>query len=318
MVTPAKTVAVTGSSGYIGSRLLRELEEESLGQMVALDTKPLTLPIHDIFARRQDVNEPIHDILRQHRVTTVVHLAALPNPSQERRDARPTMDSNLRTFQAVLESCSLARVEHVVFLSAHSVYGVLQDTPVPLTEDAPLRPNPDHALAYEKYLSEYAAREFQAQHPEIVLTVLRTAPVLGPGAHPSLSQIFSCPNPVKVGWRDIPFQFLHEDDLARAITEVVKRQTSGVFNLAGEGVAFFSEILESLPRDVQRCPRMLVYPAVGLTWGLGLQRKCHVSQLDFLRYPALLSTGKLKHALDYRTRYTSLETLTSFVNSALL
>ena len=38
MVADNKVVAVTGASGYIGSRLLRELEEENLGKLVAIDT----------------------------------------------------------------------------------------------------------------------------------------------------------------------------------------------------------------------------------------------------------------------------------------
>ena len=317
MASPAKRVAVTGSSGYVGSRLLRELEEERLGRLLALDTKPLALPIHGIVARRQDVQQPIHDLLRQNGVTTVVHLAASPNYGQPRRESLLTTDSNLRTLRAVLDSCSRAGVQHIVFLSAHAVYGVHQNNPVPLTEDAPLRANADHPAAHEKYLSERVLQEFEMEHPYIGLTVLRTPPVLGPGAPPNLSQIFYCPRPVKVGAGDAPFQFLHEDDLARAITAVIKNETHGVFNLAGEGVAFFSEIADALPEKVPRWPRFPACEMVRLSWNLGLQRSRSVSQFDFLQYPLVLSAGKLKHALDYRTRYTSLETLDSFVNSAL-
>ncbi len=311
-------VAVTGSSGYIGTRLLRELEEAQLGRLVALDKKPLALPIHGILARRQDVQQPIQDILRQNGITTVVHLAASPNYGQPRRESLLTTESNLRTLRAVLESCSWAGVKHVVFLSGHSVYGVHPNNPLPLTEDAPLRVNDDHPATREKYLAEQVIQEFEMDHPYIGLTVLRTPPVLGPGAPPNLSQIFYCPHPLKAGTGDLPFQFLHQDDLARAMTAIIKNKTHGVFNLTGEGVAFFSEISEALPEKVPRWPRFPVYQAVHLTWKLGLQRSRHVSQLDFLQYPLVLSTGKLKHALDYQTRYTSLETLNSFVNSTLM
>ena len=195
-------VAVTGSSGYIGTRLLRELEEAQLGRLVALDKKPLALPIHGILARRQDVQQPIQDILRQNGITTVVHLAASPNYGQPRRESLLTTESNLRTLRAVLESCSWAGVKHVVFLSGHSVYGVHPNNPLPLTEDAPLAgqrrppPLPGRNTSPSRFI-----QEFEMDHPYIGLTVLRTPPVLGPGAPPNLSQIFYCPHPLKAGTR---------------------------------------------------------------------------------------------------------------------
>ncbi len=65
-------------------------------------------------------------------------------------------------------------------------------------------------------------------------------------------------------------------------------------------------------------PAFVAYPAVSLTWRLGLQRDKTTAQLDLVRYPLLLSTGKLKQATGYRPLYTSLEALTAFVNGVLV
>ncbi len=63
-------VAVTGASGYIGTSLLQNLEEEGAQRkLVAIDINPLPFPIHNITVHRQDVTESIEDVLRRNRVT---------------------------------------------------------------------------------------------------------------------------------------------------------------------------------------------------------------------------------------------------------
>jgi nucleoside-diphosphate-sugar epimerase len=47
----------------------------------------------------------------------------------------------------VLDAASAAGVTHVVVLSTAMVYGAWGNNPVPLTEDAPLRPDPSLVYA---------------------------------------------------------------------------------------------------------------------------------------------------------------------------
>ena len=44
-----------------------------------------------------------------------------------------------------------------------------------------------------------------------------------------------------------PFQFLHEDDLARILAIIIQRGIAGVFNVAVEGVGFYREVAEFIP-----------------------------------------------------------------------
>ena len=323
MTGTSKTVAVTGASGYIGTRLLRELEKRGDGRLVALDTRPLALPVHNIVARRKDVSRPIDDILQQHRVSTLVHLASATSPDGDAGEGDSTTNTNLLMLESVLHSCERAGVNNVVFLSSHLVYGVWPDNPIPLTEDSLLRPNKDYPPSNERFLCEGAVQKYALRHPESRLAVLRTPPVLGPTSPPDPSRIF--PIAVRPGRRPrgIPFQFLHEDDLARAITTVVDRQTAGTFNLAAEGIAMYSEIAEALhpgPKTKRRVPGLGTHglPPVDLPQIPRLERTDGFRQRDVLKHPIILSTGKVKHVLGLRARYSSLETLTSFVNAALV
>jgi UDP-glucose 4-epimerase len=316
-----KIVAVTGASGYIGSRLLQELEEEPeevLEKLIAFDLKPLSAPIHNIAVYRRDVGRPIDEALRRHRVTTLVHLAFTKNRGRNRREVREIREANLRTLHNVLDSCLRGGVRHIIYLSSHTVYGAHPNNPIPLTERAPLRPSPDFPFGYDKFLSDQILDAFAERHQDTKITILRPSTVLGPSASQDISRIFLYPRPMGVCGYDPPFQFLHEDDLARILAIIIKRGMPGVFNVAGEGVAFYQEIAELIPSPIKCLPALLAYPLVKLTWELGLQRSINTAELNLMHYPVLLSTGKLEQATGYRPRYTSLEAVTAFVNSVLI
>lgn len=318
MVAENTVVAVTGASGYIGSRLLRELEEENLGKLVAIDTRPPPVPIHNIAVYRRDVNTSISDLLRQHRVTTLVHLAFSQRRSRNRREARDTSEENEQALRSVLDSCVRSGVRHFIYLSSHTVYGSRPDNPIALTEQAPLRPVPEFSFGYDKFSAEQVLGGFTDEHQDTRVTILRCCSVLGPGANRDVSRIFLEPRPIRVWGYNTPFQFLHEDDVARVLTNIIHRRIDGVFNLAGEGVAFFQEVSEMLPGRILSLPKFLAYPLVKVTRGIGLQRSITTAELDLIRYPTLLSTAKLGMATGYRARYTAVEAVTSFVNSVLI
>jgi len=317
MVETAKVVAVTGSSGYIGSRLLQQLEEENLEKLVAFDTRPPRDPVHNIAVYRQDVGKPIDNILRRHRVNALVHLAFVRSRGRQRREVREARESNLRTLHSVLESCTRAQVGHVIYLSSHAVYGAHRDNPVPLTELAPLRPMLDFPLSYDKFLCDQVVQSFAERRPETKVTILRASPVLGPSAPKDASRIFGVARPLGVWRHNPPFQFLYEDDLARILAVAIQRAIAGIFNIAGDGVAFYQEIKKLIPHPLHCMPASLAYPLTGCGWGLGLQRHRSTADLDFMRYPVILGTAKMAHATGYRLEYTSLEAVTAFANSVL-
>ena len=104
MTTPAQTVAVTGASGYIGACLLRHLEEkEEINKLVAIDSRPLPFPFHNVAAFRRDVTQPIDDAPLDHQVSTVVHLAFANPLVRSRREVNLVQETNLNALTGVLE-----------------------------------------------------------------------------------------------------------------------------------------------------------------------------------------------------------------------
>jgi UDP-glucose 4-epimerase len=319
MEQTSKVIAITGAAGYIGRRLLQELEQNwAHRKLVAFDTKPLAFPIHNVAAYRQDVTEPIDGSLYGRRVTTLVHLAFNASAGRNRREVAAIRQSNLDALRSVLVSCARARVRHFIFLSSHTVYGAHRDNPIPLTDDAPLRPLADFPYGYDKFVSEDLIREFAAQNQDLKVTILRPCIVLGPNAQNSISKGLFRRVLLGVLGYNPPLQFLYEDDLARVLAIIIGREVPGVFNVAGEGVVFYRELAAIIKSRLLSLPAFLAYPAAQLTWNLGIQRDSTASGLDLVRYPIMLDTSKLRRATGYRFWHTSLETLSSFTNSCLL
>ncbi len=312
-------VAVTGAAGYVGSRLLQKLDENPQHrQIIAFDARPLAFPIHNVAAYRKDVSESIEETLLHHQVTTLVHLAFDPTRGRNLARVAAIRQSNLAALRAVLDSCVRARLRHFIYLSSYTVYGPHQDNPVPLRDDAPLRPLPDFPYGYDKYLAEQMIEEFTSAHPEIKVTVLRSCIVLGPNAESPISKALFRPLLLGVLDYNPPLQFVYEDDLARIIAIVMDQELPGVFNVAGDGVVFYSEMADVIESRLISLPAILAYPLVQLTWNLGIQLESTASGLDLVRYPMVLDTGKLRQATGYRFWHTSQETLTAFANSCLL
>ena len=319
MTDDTKAVAITGASGYIGSRLLRRLEdEEGIRKLVAIDVHSPTEPIHNMAAYRMDVAEPIDSALLAHRVTTLVHLAFITQPGRNRREVNSIRQTNLDTLRSVLESCVRAGVNHVVYLSSYTVYGAHPDNPIPITDSAPLRPLPDFAYGYDKYLSEQILQEFQEQHPDIAVTILRSCVVLGPSANNYVAKAFFRPWLLGVWNHNPPMQFVYEDDLARVLTIVVQQRLAGVFNVAGDGVVFYREIAEMIGSRLLMLPAFLAVSLTQLTWNLRIQVDSPGAGMALVKYPIVLSTGKLHEVTGYRFWHTSLETLTAFTNANLV
>ena len=319
MTQSSQVVAVTGASGYIGALLLQKLEDQGdLRKLVAIDLNPPPLPIHNIAVYRQDVTEPIDELLEAHHTSTLVHLAFIAERGINRREVISNREANLKALKSVLYSCRRARIKHFVYLSSHTVYGAHPDNLVPLPDGAPLRPSPEYPYAYDKFLSEQMIQEFAEQHPEIKVTVLRPCVVLGPNADNYVTRTFFRPWLLAVQDYNPPLQFLYEDDLARVLTIIIKQGIPGVFNVAGEGVVFFREMAEIVKSKLIELPAFLGYPLVRLTWRLRLQRYSTAAGLDLVRYPIVLSTSKLRHTTGYRFWHTSRDALESFTSSCLL
>jgi nucleoside-diphosphate-sugar epimerase len=246
-----RTIVVTGASGFVGRRVVGLLAGEASGaRVIGIDLVP---PALDVDAETRSAAAVYHllDLARSPRerllaafdgADTVLHLAwshaepGGPISPDDRAGASPNLDS----LRRVLEVADQAGVRTLVHLSSSTVYGAWPDNPVPLPEDAALRPNPGFGFAVEKAEAERVIAEWADEHPTVAVAVLRPAvtvgmaPVVG-SAGPALNQALGGTRGPRQDDGGRPMQFLHVDDLAGAVMAAREKGLRGVYNVAPDG-----------------------------------------------------------------------------------
>lgn len=185
----------------------------------------------------------------------------------------------------------------VVYTSSAMVYGAWPNNPVPLTEDAPMRPNPGFAYATAKAESERVALEWREANADARLAVLRPVTVLG-GDDDRLTHLLRDVLPAGVADPIPAVQYLHGDDLADAVVLACMAELDGVFNVAPDGWMSEEEAkaLSAGPVRV-RLPRRL-QPVLG--------PDVPKDVLPYLLHPWVVANDRLR-AEGWRPRYSSEE-----------
>lgn len=316
---PPKTlrVAVTGATGYIGSRLVTALAERGdVERVVAIDVKPLTglLPpkVHVVV---QDVTRPLDQLFVEEGVQQVMHLAFVLNSSRNRNTARMV---NVGGTSSVLRACALAGVQHIVYLSSTSVYGAHPDNPQAITEEQPARPVPGFAYSEDKVAAEKLLIDYAKVSPKTCVTILRSSVVMGPHARNFIADALMRPRMVGVTGADPPMQFFHEDDLVALLEHVLRQPKPGTFNIGSQDTVRYSEMVGMSGRKVTWLPAWLLYPLINAMWVLRLQNDSPACGVDFIRWPWVASTEKLRQEYRFMLKHTSRETVEAFLREQLV
>jgi nucleoside-diphosphate-sugar epimerase len=320
------TVAVTGPTGTFGSGLVPLLQDEPrVERVIGLARRPFDPAERGwtkMTYRRGDVRDT--DTLREAfaDADVVVHLAFLITGNASRQTARAiNVDGTLGVFRAAAE----VGARRFVYASSIAAYGFHRDNPIGMTEDWPVRPAARLFYAQEKAEIEELLAAEAAEHPELAVYLLRPPVVLGPntlGAKDLLPGPLAplarrlaeaanrrLPVPVPVVVPTIPVQFVHEDDVGRALLLcVLGAGPPGPYNIAGDGVLTAVDVAReygALPIPVPAAPAELAARAI--------------SRLPFLppaaewveafSHPAIMDTTKAREQLGWRPRYSGLEAL---------
>lgn len=126
-------------------------------------------------------------------------------------------------------------VSHVVLVSSAMVYGAWANNPVPLTEDALLRPDVEFPFARQLGAAEQLVDEWRLAAPGRTVTVLRPAIAMAADGTSRLASALAAGMGQRAGEADPPSQFLHLDDLASAVLLAIEQRLDGVYNVAPDG-----------------------------------------------------------------------------------
>jgi nucleoside-diphosphate-sugar epimerase len=149
-------------------------------------------------------------------------------------DARASRKESALTGLAVALDAS-PRLGHVVLVSSAMVYGAWPNNPVPITEDAALRPDVEFAYARQLGAVEQLVDAWRSAASLRTATVLRPAVSMAADGTSGLGSALAAGMGQRMGEDDPPAQFLHLDDLASAVVLAAERRLDGVYNVAPDG-----------------------------------------------------------------------------------
>jgi UDP-glucose 4-epimerase len=258
-----RRVLVTGLSTYWGGRLAQALETfERVEAIIGVDSgSPARELERTEFVRVSNQHSLLARIVRAAEIDTVIDTRLVVNSMMA--PPRLAHENNVIGTMNILAACTGAGspVRKFVFKSSAHYYGAEQDDPAFFTEEM-RRPHPPRtALERDIVEAEQAVGEFADRNPEVTVTVLRCANVLGPDVDTAFTRMFQLPLvPMVLGF-DPRLQFVHEDDVVRALEHAAFRVAPGPYNVAADGVLALSEVIGLLGKR----PLPILPP-----WGTGL------------------------------------------------
>ena len=307
-------IFITGVSGYIGQKLLAFLDGKPAVQaVVGIDNREPSIRPGKLVFYRRDVREPMRDILLQHGIDAVVHLAYVVPPLH---DKSLMEDVNIGGTRNILASCLKSPVKQIVYTSSATAYGFHADNDNPLTEESPLRGNDDFVYSKNKKEIERLFCRFSKDNPGYTVSILRPSFVAGP--------VFDNPLARHMKKRFVllpsvatPFQYVHEDDLIEIIYLLLQRRVNGIYNVGAEGTMTFAEMIKLLGNVMVPLPFNIMYLLNNLAWYLRLSfiSEFPSPALNMVRFPWVVSSEKLTAELGYRYKYTTRETFLDFAGA---
>lgn len=309
----APRVLVTGAAGYLGSQLVASLVRSSdparrPGVVVATDVRevPAESRASGAVYAACDVRSPdLATLLREHAIDTVVHLAAIVTPGpKSNREFEYSVD--VLGTKNVLEACVATGVGRIVVTSSGAAYGYHADNPAWISEDQPLRGNPEFAYSDHKRIVEEMLAEYRARHPELAQVVLRVGTILGETTANQITALFEKPRLIAVQGSPSPFVFVWDQDVVGAIEHAVFGGPPGIYNVAGDGALTVEEIAARLGKRCVVLPAWLLRGALAVLKALGVSQY-GPEQVSFLRYRPVLANRRLKEVFGYVPRKSSAE-----------
>jgi len=314
-------LAITGSSGYLAQQFIVRLGGDPDCEFILgmdIRRREFALPCTAEFLKF-DLTAPwelLAEFWTKRRINAGLHLAWQFNPLHDRRRQREVDVQGTLNFLRAAAAVALKRVVYCGSTTAYVNPRNPGEEPW-LAETAKPTGTPRYLYSSHKAEIDRVVQDFQQQHPEMQVTLLRGAIVLGPHTQNIVSKMLDWPWPwfpwmFQVRGTDPPFQFLSEEDMGAILLRAMKAAIGGIFNCAGDGTLRYSEVVRASGKHPWTPPAAILYPLTNLLWNLRLS-PFPAGILDLIRYPWVADTTRLKTTFGYAPRHTSRQALEAFL-----
>lgn len=315
-----RVVAVTGAASFLGRNLIGLLEEDPrVSRIVALDVRapdtrgPKTRMV-EVDLTVPSSEERVASALASERADTLVHLAFLSSPTHATAWAHEL--ESVGTMH-VLNATRRVGPRKLVLWSQTILYGAHPTNPGFLTERHPLRADPEEPFFADKMAAEREVALFGAKSKATLVTILRTAPILGPTIRNYITRYLAQRAVLTLLGFDPLWQFVHEVDALAAFKLAIDGDFPGIFNIVGEGVLPLSTIIRLTGRAPVPMLHSLAGPTVAALWAAQIAF-APSSFLRYLRYLCVADGEKAARSMGFRPAYTTREALLDYISAQRL
>jgi UDP-glucose 4-epimerase len=312
-----RRVLVTGLGTFWGGRIAQALEADpTVDVIVGLDTVAPTVELQRTeFVRVDESYSMLNRIVTATQIDTIIHTFLVVSSADmgAKRIHEINVIGTMNLFAAASQPGSPVRT--VVVKSSTQVYGCSIKDPVWFRETTPRSEPP--RLPVERSLAEVEGyvSDFAEDNPHVNVALMRFTNVLGRDIVTPITKLLELPVVPHVFGFDPRIQFVHEDDVVRAMLFVLDNGATGIFNVAGDGLLPWSEVAAICSKRTVPLPPVgtgLVTLPMRLL-GFDMPREV----LDLLHYGRGVDNRRLKRA-GFRYEHTSAGAVEAFVEALRL
>jgi UDP-glucose 4-epimerase len=280
--------------------------------VVGIDYRPPATPLAEglerLVVHRAHYNKTIiEDVFRHQAFDTVLHLG---RTGSFKEAPGKRFDLNVVGSQKIMNLCLQHGVKHLVVLSTFHIYGAHPANHIPIAEDEPLRAGLEFPQIADAIQMDNMASTWVYRHPEICTAVLRATNIVGPTLRNTMSQFLRLPRvPYLLGFNPMT-QFVHEEDMARAVLAAWESGKRGIFNVAGPAVIPWRTGLALCQAKTFPLP----WPATRIYAKFAGQLPHYL--LNFFRYPCVIADRSFRDTTGWQPQLSMEETLWSTVATA--
>jgi nucleoside-diphosphate-sugar epimerase/putative sterol carrier protein len=200
--------------------------------------------------------------------------------------ARPEMDDiNVGGSRNVFEAAAKKGVRHVLYASSVAAYGVAEHPGV-IDESTARRNVRDFAYSSNKFEVEAFLDDFERNHPDVKVTRIRPAILIGTTIEHALGDALRRKFLVEVA--PVPQPIVWDQDVADVFHLAWKRGVAGAFNVVAEESLTTSEMGRAAGFRVVRIPQAIALSAVRVVAAVG--KRLRGKAID----PAWVAAGGVK------------------------
>lgn len=211
--------------------------------------------------------------------------AWLAIPAALRR--RQMLDRVERAF----EGARVGKVPYLVVISSAIVYGASPDRSV-IDDDEPLPHPPEQGLAADLREVEVAIARL-GRRRGLRYAILRPGSVVGAGIDTMIVRHFEAPRLLAVRGTRRDWQFVHVEDVARAVEHTLAYRLDGVLTVGAEGVLSHAEVEQISRMRTVEVPPMMAFATARQLYRAGVL-SAPSDDLAFAVYPWTVSSARLR------------------------